>query len=609
VRHPFTRRLLVSALATSFLLQTIPASAIGLIEAYESALQNDPTYRGAVHENEAGKQNVNLGRANLLPSVSMNYTTTHNRADITQPGFTGAPVTSHPNYDSDSGSLSLRQPLLNMDGLARYRQGVAQTEYSESVLSSRKQDLLLRLVGAYADAQYAEYQLALVESQRDTYAEQMHVNERMFQRGEGTRTDVLETRAKLDVAEAQVIEARDNVTVARNTLAGIVGRDVTELDPLSDDFRVKPLQPAAFEDWKNIALANNPDIDAQRHAVEITRQEVNKNRAGHLPRIDFIASLSKGKSETLSTLNQDASTRTVGFQLSMPIFSGGAIEASTSQAAANFEKAKDDVDAKTSQVLVELRKQYSQTLSGMTKIDALVKAVQSATLLVEATRQSIKGGVRINLDLLNAQQQLYAAKRDLAQGRYNYLISYLRLRAAAGTLSGEDVRAVAGYFERRPNSSPATTSSGATMNASVQDYGSSVVMKSNAAPIRLLGQKAQPESANAAYDDVLKLVNAWTQAWSAQDLDAYLGFYAGDFQPEKSISRDAWAEERRNRIKSKNRIVVQAESPEVTVNGDAATVKFRQIYKSDGIASDTRKTLVLVKQSGAWKIRQETTAG
>lgn len=491
MRQPFARRLLACTIASSFLAQAMPASAIGLVEAYEAALQNDPTYRSAVHENEAGKQNVNLGRSNLLPSVSANYVSSHNRADITQPNpFTGADVTSKPNYDSDSASLTLRQPLLNLDGLARYRQGRAQTEYSDAVFSVRRQDLVIRLVGAYADAQYAEYYVALMQAQRDAYAEQMHVNERMFQKGEGTRTDMLETRAKLDVAEAQLIEAQDSLTVVRNTLANLVGREVTQLDPLSEDFRVKPMQPASFEDWKAIALKNNPEIAAQKYGVEIAHQEVNKNRAGHAPRVDFIASLSRGRSETLSTLNQDAKTRTVGFQLSLPIFSGGATEASTVQAAANHEKAKDDLDAKTAQILVDLRKQYSQTLSSMAKIAALEKSVQSASLLVEATRQSIKGGVRINLDLLNAQQQLYAARRDLAQARYSYLLGYLRLRGAAGILTADDLHTVAAYFDRRASVAPASASasSGSTMNVSAREGGASVVLKSSVPSVRLLGQ-------------------------------------------------------------------------------------------------------------------------
>jgi outer membrane protein, protease secretion system len=496
MRHVFARRLLACTLTTSLLLQTMPASAIGLIEAYESALQNDPTYRSAMHENEAGQQNEKLGRSNLLPSVSLSYGTFHNRSDNTQPQASflgGGEITTHPTYDSESGAISLRQPLFNLDGLARYKQGLAQANYSNAVFSFRKQDLLIRLVGAYADAQYAEYQLALMQAQRDAYGEQMRVNERMFQKGEGTRTDMLETKAKLDVAEAQVIEAQDNVTVARNTLASIVGSDITQLDPLSENFRVKPMQPANFEDWKAIALKNNAEIAAQQYALETAHQEVNKNIAGHAPRIDFIAQVTKGKSETFSTLNQDIVNHSVGFQLSMPIYTGGSVLAATTQATANYEKAKADLEAKTNQVLVDLRKQYSLALSSMMKIDALVKSVQSASLLVEATRQSIKGGVRINLDLLNAQQQLYSSKRDLAQARYNYLLSYLRLRSAAGTLSADDVHVVASYFERGGSSAPASVSSASMMKVSAQDNVSSVVLKSGVAPIRLLGEKESQE--------------------------------------------------------------------------------------------------------------------
>lgn len=442
------RHVLGTALA-ALLLPALPSSAMSLVEAYEAALQNDPTYRAAVHENEAGQQYKVLGRANLLPSVSMSYGKSKNRADITAPNFLGQETTTHPEYTSTSGVVQLRQPLFNLDGFARYQQGIAQSNYSDAVFSTRGQDLLVRLVGAYADAKYAEDRLALAEIQRDTFAEQKLVNERMFQKGEGTRTDMLETQAKFDLAEAQLIEAKDAVTAARNSLAAIVGTEVTNLDPLSDDFRVKPLQPSSFDEWKTIALEQNSEILAQKYAVEVAQREISKNRAGHAPRLDFVASYNKGESESITTRNQDSTVRTVGVQLNIPIYSGGAVSASTSQAVANHEKARSELDAKTKQVLVELRKQYDQSLSSAARIDALVKSVDSARLLVKATQQSVKGGVRINLDVLNAQQQLYTAQRDLAQARYNYLLSYLRLRYSAGTLNAEDLRTVAGYFVKQ----------------------------------------------------------------------------------------------------------------------------------------------------------------
>jgi protease secretion system outer membrane protein len=294
--------------------------------------------------------------------------------------------------------------------------------------------------------QYAEDQLALVTAQRDAFAEQMRVNERMFQKGEGTKTDMLETQAKYDVAEAQVIEARDNLTNARNTLEAIIGRDSGNLDRLTDSFRVQPLQPASFEDWRGIALEKNSEIIAQRYAVDVAKEDLNRNRAGHAPRVDAVGSYSKNKGETLNYYNQESTVRTIGVQVTIPIYSGGYVDAAVTQSAASLEKAKSDLDSKTRQIMVELRKQYNLSLSSAARIEALMKSVESARMVVTATEQSIRGGVRINLDLLNAQQQLYLVRRDLAQAKYNYLLSYLRLRNAAGTLTVDDLRSVAGYF-------------------------------------------------------------------------------------------------------------------------------------------------------------------
>ncbi|WP_225984702.1 TolC family outer membrane protein [Noviherbaspirillum aerium] len=439
------KRLLAAAVAAALLAQAGQASAIGLVQAYEAALQNDPTYRSAVHENEAGQQNRILGRSNLLPNVAANYSTFKNKGELTEPGRLGQ-TTSDLDYRSNSSGVSVRQPLFNLDGYARYRQGIAQTNYSDAIFSARGQDLVIRLVSAYAEAKYTEDQLALATIQRDTFAEQRKVNDRMFERGEGTRTDMLETQARYDLAEAQLIEARDNMTTARNNLAAIVGIDVTQLDPLGDDFRVKPMEPASFEEWKALALERNAEIGAQRYAVEIAEQEIRKARAGHAPRVDLIAQYNKSGSETVTSLGRESDVRALGVQVNIPIYSGGAVNASTTQAVANQQKARSDLDARTKQVLVELRKQFDLLLSGASRINALVKSVNSARLLVEATQQSVKGGVRINLDVLNAQQQLYTAQRDLAQARYSYLISYLRLRYAAGTLNADDLHTVASYF-------------------------------------------------------------------------------------------------------------------------------------------------------------------
>ncbi|NMM28990.1 MAG: TolC family outer membrane protein [Glaciimonas sp.] len=423
---------------------------MNLLQAYQAALQNDPTYRGAIYENQAGQEARNMGRSYLLPKLSSYYTTGKNQADITQTGqnILGQPVTntSHSDYRSVNAAVTLRQPIVNFEALALYNQGVAKTNYSNAQFVGRSQDLMLRLVAAYAEVQYSEDQLTLAAAQRDAYREQMHVNERLFKQGEGTRTDMLETEARANLAEAQVFEAQDNVIVARNTLTGIVGMEIKELAPLNQDFRLLPLQPAIFQEWRDIALTKNAEIIALGYAVDIAHEEINRQRAGHAPSLDLVGSFGKQKSTSTNTINQDANVHSIGVELNIPLFSGGYVSAATRQAVANHEKTRSDLDVKINQVSVELRKQFSLMQSAGPRIDALVKSADSASLLIVATKQSIKGGVRINLDLLNAEQQLYTSRRDLALARYNYLLAYLRMRSAAGTLNEQDLGNIAGYF-------------------------------------------------------------------------------------------------------------------------------------------------------------------
>jgi outer membrane protein, protease secretion system len=420
------------------------ARAVTLQQAYELALKNDPAYRMNFYENESARENRVLGRANLLPTVSASFSGSKNVADQDLREF-GLTVPSHPRYISRSSVIQLRQPLFNLDGITRYRQGKVLAEQGAALLESGTDQVALRAVGAYLDVLFAEDQLALAKVQCDVYTEQMHVNQRLFEKGEGTRTDMLETQARLDLSEAQLVEAQDNVVAMRNTLEGVIGVDAGSLQTLGQ-FRPARLDPAAFEDWRALALGHNPELAAARLAVENARLEVVRNRAGHLPRVDLVAAYSKGEAESLNTYNQSSVNRTLGVQVNIPIYSGGSVNATTRQAAAGYERAKADLDARTDKVLVELRKAHSLVLSSVRKIDALEKAVEAGKLLMTATEQSIKGGVRINLDLLNAQQQLSTSQRDLAQARYSYLLGLLRLRAAAGTLDGGDVRALAAYF-------------------------------------------------------------------------------------------------------------------------------------------------------------------
>jgi protease secretion system outer membrane protein len=423
------------------------AGAMGLVEAYEAALRHDPSYRAAVHEHEAGQQFEALGRAQLLPAVSATYGRFRNSADVTS-SSSGTPVTDHRNYNSLAASIQLRQPLFHPEGLARMRQGVAQARGSDAQLSLRGQELIVRVVTLYTFARYAQEQLAQAEAQREALAAQLAANQRLLQRGEGTRTDLLETEARHALAVAQVLEARDGVTNGRNALAAIVGTDPGTLDALGDEQPGRAGPVRSFEEWQAIAVASNPELRTVRQAVEVAREEVNRQRAGHLPRLDLVASAGKNDSETVNTFNQRANVRSVGLQLTLPLYAGGATTAAAVQAEANLLKAQADLDGRTGQMLVELRKQYDLTASSAARQKAAQAALDASVALVDAMRRSVRGGQRTNLDVLIAQQQLFEARRDLAQARYNHVLSRLRLRHAAGTLQASDLMDIAAAFTR-----------------------------------------------------------------------------------------------------------------------------------------------------------------
>jgi protease secretion system outer membrane protein len=439
-------RALVGATLAGAMLSSGSASALTLMQAFQAALANDPTYQQAVQDAEAGKEYKVIGRSNLLPNLQASYSANRNRVDLEAPNFLGQVTTTHPEYISRSAAVTLRQTLFNMDAWARYKQGQAQSSYSEENFAGRAQELITRVVGAYADALFANEQVRISTAQRDMYAEQKAVNDRLFAGGEGTKTDMLETQSRLDLAEAQLLEAEDNRQTQIATLSTIIGQEVTSLDELAPNFRIAPMPEGGFETWRKMALEENPDIRAQVFAIESAKQEVSKSRAGHMPRLDFVATYSKADSETINTYNQNTVNRSIGVQLTVPLYSGGAVSATSRQSVAGLEKAKAELQLRTDKVLIELRKQYASLISSVPRIRALEKAVTSGELLVTATEQSIKGGVRINLDLLNARQQLYTSQRDLAQARYNYLISLLKLRSAAGVAGPEDVQEVAAYF-------------------------------------------------------------------------------------------------------------------------------------------------------------------
>lgn len=434
---------------TAWLLQPVAVLAYtfsgGLEDAYLLALQHDAAYEAAYFDNQAGQQYKEIGRASLLPVISANYLKSKNKAKVKFEN-TQASRLENRDYDSEVGMLQFRMPLINFDAMAQYKLGKAQTLLSDQEFVIRTQELIMRVFNKYAAALYAEDVLALAVAQRESYAEQKKSNEKRYKYGEGTITDTLESQAKYDLAETEVIEAQDVLNNERSALSKVLGQEVLMLNHLADDFKVQPMLPASLDEWEAIALQQNAEINAERYGLDIAKENVKRRRAGYLPKLDMVASLNKRTSDTINSFNQTATTRSIGLQLTVPIYSGGSVTAYTSQAESNVRKARAALEGKINDVIIELQRQFNTVASSKRKLNALEIAVRSAALLVEATQKSIKGGTRTNFDALNAAQQLFEAKRDLALARYNYLQSYINLRKVAGTLNVSDLQKIATYF-------------------------------------------------------------------------------------------------------------------------------------------------------------------
>jgi protease secretion system outer membrane protein len=439
------------ALALGAAFVSPAAQALDLLHAYEEALGNDPVFRAAVKEREAGQANRVIGRSAVMPKIGVNYNQYANNSQISGPVITGGPDRSTTQaYPSDMVQVQLTQPLFNLTALAQMRQGMAQADMSEAKFVFQTQDLLVRVLQAYTDVLYAQDNLAYLIAQRDAYKEQLKVNRRTYEKGEGTVTDALETQASYQMSEAQVIEAQDTLENNKRKLEALIGNSihsVAEVKKLSADFRVLPLVPKAFELWKESAIANNAELRASDHNVEVARQEYEKQKAAHYPTVSGVVGWNQQRSQTYTAINQQAVTSQAGVVISMPLFSGGEITGRTSQAVANFEKAKAERDQVRDRIITELRKQYDLANSSLQRIEALHRAVDSASELTRAMRKSVQGGQRINLDILVADKGLATARRDLAQAKYNYMLSILRMKQQAGTLTLEDLEKTAKNFQ------------------------------------------------------------------------------------------------------------------------------------------------------------------
>lgn len=420
------------------------------MQAYELALLNDPTYRSAIKDYEAGLENKGIGRSAIMPKVGASYNQSANKATQWGAQYSGGPnISTNWSYPSNYSYVQVTQPIFSLDAFARWRQGVAQADLSQSKYIFYTQDLLIRVLQAYVDFLYSNDQLNYQLAERDAFFEQSKVAKSLYQKGESSLTDVLEADASYQISEARVIEAKDAVENTKRKLEDIIGEPVESFNSVAKlygNFVYINFNGQPFEVWRDKALANNAELKAAEKNIEIAKQEYQKNHAGHYPVVNLIGAFSSQTSNTATTINQTFNQNYVGVQVNLPLYSGGETNARANQAYSNYEKARADYDITRNKIVTELRKQYDAMVSGKQKILALSAAKDSGALLVKAMRKSVQVGERINVDSLLAEKGLFNTSRDLALAKYNYLVAYLKLGQLGGSLEVDDFQKVASYF-------------------------------------------------------------------------------------------------------------------------------------------------------------------
>lgn len=444
------RKPLLAGLLTLGLVSQL--QAMDLYESYDMALANDPTFRAALKEYEAGLANETIGRSALMPKINASYYTAQNRATQWGSAYSGGPNVSQDfNYNSNYYGAFLNQPLFSLEALAKWKQGSAQADAARTKFVLSSQELLIRVLVAYLTTLNAQDQLEFQEAERNAFLEQAQVNRRMQQKGQATVTDVLEAESAYQQSEAKVVEAQNALEYARRQLIDVTKAnelEVKKLARLTDRFRMLKLSPVSFDEWAHKAVEANQELATKSSEVEIARQEYRKNHAGHYPTVSLVGGITSQTSNTVVTIAQSTNQNYIGVQVNLPIFNGGEIAGKSRQTYASYEKTVADRDTTQDKVLTELRKQYDLVQSSSRKIEALTKAVESTELLVKSTKAGIRSGEKINLDALLADKSRYSTRRDLALARYNYLIAYLKLHQLGGTVTVEDYNKIASFFER-----------------------------------------------------------------------------------------------------------------------------------------------------------------
>jgi outer membrane protein len=429
------RKTFIATLITSAFL-TLDAHAIDLLQVYREALANDAVYASARASLAAGEEKSTQGRALLLPTVGVGGAFNRNLVDS---------PTGNRSFNNNGYTLSLAQPLYRPANWETYEKSKLAVASSEALFAQTRQDLIVRVSQAYFDVLTAQDALASLQAQKAAITEQLASAKRNFEVGTATITDTHEAQARFDLAVAQEFAAMNDLEIRRTALQQIIGKPPADLATLRPGVKLNGPQPAQIERWVDSAETQNFSVIGQQLAVESAQRDIKINRAGHLPTLDLVASRNynnqTGASSAIS-LGGATNSNAIGVQWNIPIFSGFAVSSRVRESIALEDKARADLESARRTAAQNARQSYLGVNNGLAQVRALEAAEVSSQSALESNRLGYQVGVRINIDVLNAQQQLYQTRRDLAKARYDTLVNGLKLKSAAGTLKEEDLAEV-----------------------------------------------------------------------------------------------------------------------------------------------------------------------
>ena len=434
--HQPLRRVSRLTLALAVLLGAAGAArAQSLQELYEAARAYDASYLAARSQADSAVYKAEQANALARPSLGLGVTGTKNEIDTPAARVDGRTVQT---------GLTAKYALFNRGNSLSIDQAQRGLSVAQADLESAEQDLIVRVAQAYFDVLAAQDVLATTKANKTAIAEQLASAKRNFEVGTATITDTREAQARYDRAVAQEIAADNDLRVKRVALDQIVGRVGVAPKPLAMPVALPAMAPATVDPWVNAADEQHPAVRKARLGLDVARLEIDKAKAGHLPTLDLTGTLASTNSHGAGTSYQPGTTNaaSVAVALTVPLYTGGATSNRVKETVALEEKARNDLEFARRSVTEATRRAFFGVQSGLAQVKALEAAEASSKLALEATQLGYKVGVRVNLDVLNAQTQLYSTQSDLAKARYDVLLTGLKLRQASGQLKPEDVSAV-----------------------------------------------------------------------------------------------------------------------------------------------------------------------